>query len=76
MSKDLFEEELDLGLLDESDDDNMEVEKADNTSQLRGKEMEQSRDSGDPKLSKQRLRLVSTLFPRTPRLNNPLYPAG
>ena len=75
MSKDIFEEELDLGLLDESEDDNVEVEEADNTSRLRGENMEQS---GEPRRPKQRLRLrlVSTLFAFTPTLNNLLYSAG
>ena len=67
MSKDHFEEELDLDLLDESDDDVVEVEEvADHSSKLRQllhqEKMKQPGGSGDPKPPRQRLRLVSLLF--------------
>ena len=80
---DLMEEELDLGLLDESDDDNVEVEEvADNSSKLQEllhpEETEQPSVSGDSRLPKPRLRLrlVLILFPSGYPLNNPFYAAG
>ena len=58
------EEELDLGLLDESDDDNMEVveEVSASTSKLQKillqEKMKQSGNSEVPRVPKQRLRFV------------------
>ena len=58
------EEELDLGLLDESDDDNMEVveEVSASTSKLQKillqEKMKQSGGFGEPSVRKQRLRFV------------------
>ena len=70
-SKDLSEEELDFGLLDESDDDIVEVEElADTSSKLRKllhkEKMKQRGGSGDPMVPKQRTRFVLRLFPSSP----------
>ena len=60
-SKDLSEEELDFGLLDESDDDIVEVEELPDTSSklqelLQQEKMKQPGGSGDPMVPKQRTR--------------------
>ena len=69
-NNDLMEEELDFGLLDESDDYNVEVEEmADTKSKLQKllhqEKMSQAGDSKDPRPPKQRPRLVFLLFPST-----------
>ena len=69
-NNDLMEEELDFGLLDESDDYNVEVEEmADTKSKLQKllhqEKMTQAGDSIDSRPPKQRPRLVFLLFPST-----------
>ena len=62
-SKDLSEEELDFGLLDESDDDIVEVEELPDTStKLQQEKMKQPGGSGDPMAPKQRTRFVLILI--------------